>query len=68
MESFLLVALTSGGLAGDDGLVADLVGPQLGEEPPPLLVVHRRLLRGNCKEKEVCIDRDRVWEESLGWR
>ena len=39
--------LTPAGLAGDDGLVPDLVGPQLGEEAPALLVVDRRLLRGN---------------------
>ena len=44
-------ALTSGGLAGDDGLVADLVGPELGREAAAVLVVDRRLFGGNCGKK-----------------
>ena len=42
-----LLLLTPARLARDDGLVPDLVGPQLGEEAAALLVVDRRLLRRN---------------------
>ena len=43
--------LTSARLARDDGLVADLVGPELGREAAAVLVVDRRLFGGNCGKK-----------------
>ena len=46
-----LLLLTPARLARDDGLVPDLVGPQLGEEAAALLVVDRRLLRRNCSAR-----------------
>ena len=45
-----LLLLTPARLARDDGLVADLVGPQLGQEAAALLVVDRGLLGRNCNK------------------